>query len=201
MTTARDLALVSADPPGGAVVERGDLSLALAGAELIDLLAAGALTLDGTRLVPGGPPGTSDALLSEAAERLRDGGPGESVEDWLWRRGRDLAARYRAVLEEEGLVPPERRGRNPLRRHRDAAADPSAAARARERWASGDPVLGALAAAAGLTERGSEEQSDGLTDDHAAVLAAVLQAVTELAGERQRRTIEAAAFDNIWRGN
>jgi hypothetical protein len=32
------------------------------------------------------------------------------------------------------------------------------------------------------------------------VLAAVHQAVTELAAERQRRSIETAAFDNIWRG-
>ncbi|NEC51536.1 GPP34 family phosphoprotein, partial [Actinospica acidiphila] len=65
---------------------------------------------------------------------------------------------------------------------------------------SGEPVLGALAAAVGLTEQGGEAL-DGLDDERTTVLAAVLQAVTELAGERQRRTIEAAAFDNIWRGD
>lgn len=32
------------------------------------------------------------------------------------------------------------------------------------------------------------------------VLAAVDEAVTELAGVRQRRSIEDAAFDNVWRG-
>ncbi|MFE7986498.1 GPP34 family phosphoprotein [Streptomyces cellulosae] len=200
MTTARDLALVAADPRDRTVVEQGDLSLALAGAELIDLLDAEALTLDGTLLVPAGPAPTGDPLLSEAARWLADGGPGETVDDWLWRRGRDLAGRYRTVLEEEGLVEPERRSRNPLRRQRTAPADPSAARAAGERRSSGEPVLGALAAAVGLTGQGAEE-SDELDDERTTVLAAVLQAVTELAGERQRRTIEAAAFDNIWRGD
>ncbi|MGA5797048.1 GOLPH3/VPS74 family protein [Streptomyces cellulosae] len=200
MSTARDLALVAADPRDRTVVEQGDLSLALAGAELIDLLDAEALTLDGTLLVPAGPAPAGDPLLSEAAQWLADGGPGETVDDWLWRRGRDLAGRYRTVLEEEGLVEPERRSRNPLRRQRTAPADPTAARAAGERRSSGEPVLGALAAAVGLTGQGGEA-SDGLDDEQTTVLAAVLQAVTELAGERQRRTIEAAAFDNIWRGD
>ncbi|GHF06706.1 hypothetical protein GCM10018789_41000 [Streptomyces werraensis] len=199
MTTARDLALVAADPRDRTVVEQGDLSLALAGAELIDLLDAEALTLDGTLLVPAGPAPAGDRLLSEAAQWLADGGPGETVDDWLWRRGRDLAGRYRTVLEEEGLVEPERRRHNPLRRQHTAPADTSAIRAAGERRSSGEPVLGALAAAAGLTEQGGET-SDGLDDERTTVLAAVLQAVTELAGERQRRTIEAEAFDNIWRG-
>ncbi|MET9236312.1 GPP34 family phosphoprotein [Streptomyces cellulosae] len=200
MSTARDLALVAAGPQDRTVVEQGDLSLALAGAELIDLLDAEALTLDGTLLVPAGPAPAGDPLLSEAAQWLADGGPGETVDDWLWRRGRDLAGRYRTVLEEEGLVEPERRSRNPLRRQRTAPADPTAARAAGERRSSGEPVLGALAAAVGLTGQGGEA-SDGLDDEQTTVLAAVLQAVTELAGERQRRTIEAAAFDNIWRGD
>ncbi|MBT2873290.1 MULTISPECIES: GPP34 family phosphoprotein [Streptomyces] len=200
MSTARDLALVAADPQDRTVVEQGDLSLALAGAELIDLLDAEALTLDGTLLVPAGPAPAGDPLLSEAAQWLADGGPGETVDDWLWRRGRDLAGRYRTVLEEEGLVEPERRSRNPLRRQRAAPPDPTAARAAGERRSSGEPVLGALAAAVGLTGQGGEA-SDGLDDEQTTVLAAVLQAVTELAGERQRRTIEAAAFDNIWRGD
>ncbi|MFF8588384.1 GPP34 family phosphoprotein [Streptomyces althioticus] len=200
MTTARDLALVAADPRDRTVVEQGDLSLALAGAELIDLLDAEALTFDGTLLVPAGPAPAGDRLLSEAAQWLADGGPGETVDDWLWRRGRDLAGRYRTVLEEERLVEPERRSRNPLRRQRTAPADPSAARAAEERRSSGEPVLGALVAAVGLAEQGGEA-FDGLDDERTTVLAAVLQAVTELAGERQRRTIEAAAFDNIWRGD
>ncbi|MGA5705378.1 GPP34 family phosphoprotein [Streptomyces cellulosae] len=200
MSTARDLALVAADPQDRTVVEQGDLSLALAGAELLDLLDAEALTLDGTLLVPAGPAPAGDPLLAEAAQWLADGGPGETVDDWLWRRGRDLAGRYRTVLEEGGLVEPERRSRNPLRRQRTAPADPTAARAAGERRSSGEPVLGALAAAVGLTGQGGEA-SDGLDDEQTTVLAAVLQAVTELAGERQRRTIEAAAFDNIWRGD
>ncbi|BFO18058.1 hypothetical protein SHKM778_44460 [Streptomyces sp. KM77-8] len=40
----------------------------------------------------------------------------------------------------------------------------------------------------------------GLTDDQGVVVGSVYEAVTELAGERQRTSIEEAAFDNIWRG-
>ncbi len=77
-------------------------------------------------------------LLSEAAQWLADGGPGETVDDWLWRRGRDLAGRYRTVLEEEGLVEPERRSRNPLRRQRRAAR-PDGGPGGGERRSSGEP--------------------------------------------------------------
>lgn len=53
MTTAKDLFIIalhlgSPDRPVG----QGDLSLTLAGAELIDLVSAGAITLDGDRIVP-----------------------------------------------------------------------------------------------------------------------------------------------------
>ncbi|WP_425276349.1 hypothetical protein [Streptomyces carpinensis] len=42
MTTARDLALVALSLPSDRAVERGGLSLALAGAEAVDLLKSGA---------------------------------------------------------------------------------------------------------------------------------------------------------------
>ncbi|MDQ0841419.1 GPP34 family phosphoprotein [Streptomyces sp. V1I6] len=199
MSTARDLSMVAADPQTDSVVEQGDLSLALAGAELIDLIDAAAVTLDGDRLVPGGPPPAGDPLLVEAASLLIGSARRETVEDWLWRRGRDLAARYRTVLEDEGLVAPARPHRNPLRRTRPAPVDSSALLQARDRWTSGEPVIAGLAAAAGATELPSDTLA-GIADEHGAVLAAVHQAVTELAAERQRRSIEAAAFDNIWRG-
>ncbi|MGC2997338.1 GOLPH3/VPS74 family protein [Streptomyces sp. G35A] len=199
MTTARDLSLVATDPQTGSVVEQGELSLALAGAELVDLVDAASVTLDGDLLVSGGPPPADDPLLLEAASLLKRGAPHETVEDWLWRRGRDLAARYRTSLEDDGLVAPARRPRNPLRRTRPAPVDASALLLARDRLTSGDPVLAGFAAAAGVTEPPADTLA-GLTDDHAAVLAAVHQAVTELAAERQRRSIETAAFDNIWRG-
>ncbi|MFD4834115.1 GPP34 family phosphoprotein, partial [Streptomyces uncialis] len=41
MTTAKDLFIISLDPVAERSVGQGDLSLALAGAELIDLIGAG----------------------------------------------------------------------------------------------------------------------------------------------------------------
>ncbi|CAM5402649.1 GPP34 family phosphoprotein [Streptomyces violaceorubidus] len=67
MTTAHDLTIVSLEVPSDYPVERGDLSLALAGAELIDLLEAGTVTLDGLLLRPGSPSGSGDRLLDDAA--------------------------------------------------------------------------------------------------------------------------------------
>lgn len=52
MTTAHDLTIVSLEVPSDYPVERGDLSLALAGAELIDLLEAGTVALDGPSCDP-----------------------------------------------------------------------------------------------------------------------------------------------------
>jgi hypothetical protein len=200
MTTARDLALIAADPQTDPVVEQGELSLALAGAELVDLIDAGAVTLDGDLLMSGGAAPAEDPLLLEALSLLGPGAPRTTVEDWLWRRGRELAARYRTALEDEGLVARVRPHRNPLRRSRPAPVDSTALLSARDRRASGEPVLAGFAAAAGLSDRPADAAA-GLIDEHDAVLAAVHQAITELAAERQRRSIEAAAFDNIWRGD
>jgi Golgi phosphoprotein 3 (GPP34) len=52
MTTPRDLLMVAMDMEPGRPPEQGDLSLALAGAELIDLLGVQAIRLDGERIVP-----------------------------------------------------------------------------------------------------------------------------------------------------
>ncbi|BFO18057.1 hypothetical protein SHKM778_44450 [Streptomyces sp. KM77-8] len=106
MTTARDLSIVAADPGIRPAVEQGDLSLALAGAELVDLLDSGTVSLDGDRLVPWAQPPPDDAVLREAVTALLREAPYETVEEWLWRRGRGLAARYRETLEAEGLVAP-----------------------------------------------------------------------------------------------
>src|SRR3954451_14297758 len=51
--TARDLALVALSMPSDRTVAQGDLSLALAGAEAIDLLKSGALSMDRDHLMPG----------------------------------------------------------------------------------------------------------------------------------------------------
>lgn len=199
MTTPRDLLIVTMDMEPGRPVEQGDLSLALAGAEAIDLLAAEAIGLDGDRLVPGRRR-PDDPLLGAAAASLVREAPDESVADWLWRRGRGLSAAYRAALEAEGqLVRQPRRGIS-LRAGRLVPADTPARRRAGERWKSNEPVLVLLAEAVGGRDGRTGDSPDVADDTVATVLAAVNDALVELASVRQRRAIDEAAFDNIWRG-
>ncbi|MFF6998890.1 GPP34 family phosphoprotein [Streptomyces sp. NPDC008313] len=202
MTTPRDLFIVSLDVASGSPVEQGDLSLALAGAEVIDLLGAGALTLDGDHLVPGDHWTQDDPLLDAAAGALVRETARETVEDWLWRRGLGLYSAYLAVMEADGQVRRERGRRLAARAARTSAADSPARRRAADRWSSGDPVLTLLAAAVGIGRPDGEggELPDVTDDTIATVLAAVNDAVQELDGVRRRRAIEQAAFDNIWRG-
>jgi hypothetical protein len=200
MTTAHDLTIVTLEVPSDSPVERGDLSLALAGAELIDLLAAGAVELDGLDLRPVSPGGSGDRLLDAAAASLAGQDPAESVSDWLWRRGDGLAAQYLAAAgaDDGGRG---RRWRTAWRgADRPAPADPSARRRATDRWTGGDPVLVSLAAAVGVRHESADQFADPEDDRTATVLAAVHDAVVELAATRQRRSIEEAGFDNIWRG-
>jgi hypothetical protein len=196
MTTARDLAIVALDVTAGKPVGQGDLSLALAGAEVFDLLDAHALVLDGDRILPNAPSPTGDRLLDEAAEMLVRQEPYESVEDWLWRRGRGLSSAYVDDLERIGLTTRQRSRRITLRTGRPELVDSAARREAEERWAAGEPVLVALAAAAGI----GDEPAGELADETATVLAAVGDAVMELEAVRQRKAIEDAAFDNVWRG-
>ncbi|MCX4781946.1 GOLPH3/VPS74 family protein [Streptomyces sp. NBC_01264] len=201
MTTPRDLLIISMDAESGRTAEQGELSLALAGAEVVDLLAAGAVGLDGDDIVPtpGEPAALVDPLLDAAAASLVREAPYESVTDWLWRRGLGLSANYQAVLEEDGQLVRRRRRGFSLRAGELVPADSPARGRAEERWTSREPVLVLLTEAlGGGTDRGADAP-DVADDAVATVLAAVNDAVTELAGVRQRRAIENAAFDNIWR--
>jgi hypothetical protein len=199
MNTAHDLALLALGAAPDGPVEQGDVSLALAGAELLDLVEAGALQVDGDRIVPGSVPATGDVLLDEAAAALVRQEPYESVEDWLWRRGQGLSAAYDSDLEREGLATRSRGRRIPLRSGRTVLVDSPERERAETRLASGDPVLITLVAAAGIREEPSEAPE--VTDEVVTtVLAAVGDAVMELEGVRQQRAIENSAFDNIWRG-
>ncbi|WLW50661.1 GOLPH3/VPS74 family protein [Streptomyces sp. YU58] len=208
MTTARDLAIVALDAAAGRSVEQGDLSLALAGAEVLDLMEAGAVVLEGDRIRPGAPLPTGDRLLDEAAAALVRQEPYESVEDWLWRRGRGLSSAYADDFERVGLTARPRSRLIPLRAGRTVPVDSAARRQAEDRWAAGEPVLAALAAAAGLGDEPTVEPAEAPAEESEAlaggtattVLAAVGDAVLELEGVRQRRTIENAAFDNIWRG-
>ena len=201
MTTPRDLLIIAMDTVPNRPVERGDLSLALAGAEVIDLIEAEALVLEGDRIVPGLQPALADPLLEQAASSLERQAPYEAVGDWLWRRGRGLSAAYLAALESEGEVARRRHRWTPFRAGRPALADSPAHHEAVDRWTSDEPVLAALAAAVGI--RGEPPGDSQAEADEAVVtvLAAVNDAVMELGAVRQRKTIEEAAFDNIWRGD
>ncbi|MEK0097067.1 GPP34 family phosphoprotein [Streptomyces sp. NPDC056002] len=200
MTTARDLAIVAlADAPDHPV-EQGELSLALAGAEVFDLIEAKGLIVDGDRIMPSAQAPTGDRLLDEAAAALVRQEPYESVEDWLWRRGRGLSSAYVDELEREGLTTRPRGLRHPLRGGRAEPVDSQDRRRAEERWAAGEPVLVALAAAAGMRDAPADDAPELAGDAVTAVLAAVGTAVQELQAVRQRRAIEDAAFDNVWRG-
>lgn len=176
MNTARDLANTALARPDRSVGQ-GDLSLALAGAELLDLIAARALRVEEDHIVPGERTATGDRLLDEALAQLVGQEPYEAVEDWLWRRGRGLFAAYTDDLERTGQV-----------------------TRAQGRQlAAGGPVVAALATLAGMQDGPDGAFEDPADDATAAVLAAVGNAVTELEAVRQQRSIENAAFDNIWR--
>lgn len=200
MSTPRDLMIVAMDVAPARPLESGDLSLALAGAEVVDLIAAEAVALDGDRIVPNLHVPLEDRLLDEAAGSLVRETPYESVEDWLWRRGRGLSSAYLAALETEGVVARQRGRRIPLRTGRTALVDSPARRRAADRWAAGEPVLAQLAAAVGIRELPAEDTAKVEDETLVTVLAVVHDAVMELEAVRQRRSIEDAAFDNVWRG-
>ncbi|MFI6093154.1 GPP34 family phosphoprotein [Streptomyces sp. NPDC051218] len=198
MTTAKDLFLIASDLKHS--VGQGDLSLALAGAELIDLIGVGAVAVDGERIVPGGQPTLDDRFMVEAAAGLTRRAPYERIEDWLWRRGRDLAAAYQVALEESDELKPQRSGRLPFGSQRVEPVDTPARRRAVDRWKEREPVLAALASVVGIDDDRSGDEP-GLEDEAVTtVLAVVHDAVMELEAVRQRRTIENAAFANLWRG-
>ncbi|WP_344020802.1 GPP34 family phosphoprotein [Streptomyces luteireticuli] len=203
MTTPRDLMITVLDAPAGRPVAQGELSLALAGAELIDLLAAGAVTLDDDRIVPGPGPVPSDPVADRATAALIIQEPYETVEDRLWRRGRGLAPAYLAALEAEGDLTRQRSRSHwkPFQDGRTELADTPGRRRAAARRASDEPVLATLATALGIRDRDAEDAPPPADEAVRTVLAAVDDALTELAALRQRRAIEQAAFDNIWRGN
>ncbi|MFJ8751690.1 GPP34 family phosphoprotein [Streptomyces sp. NPDC102441] len=197
MTTAKDLFIIAMDPKHS--VGQGDLSLTLAGAELIDLIGAGAVALDGDRIVPDGPPTLDDRLMREAAAGLTRQAPYERIEDWLWRRGSDLSATYQAALEEDGELTPKRSGRLLFGSERMEPVDTSAHRRAADRGRE-EPVLAALASVIGVGVERSEDEP-GLDDEAVTTVVAVVHdAVMELEAVRQRRAIERAAFANVWRG-
>ncbi|MEV7415489.1 GPP34 family phosphoprotein [Streptomyces sp. NPDC089919] len=200
MTTAKDLFIIAMEPAARPSVGQGDLSLALAGAELIDLVDAGAAAVEGDRIVPGGAPPPAGGAIGEAAAGVRRQPPYERVEDWLWRRGRDLSAAYHDALERDGELTRKPAGRLRLGPDQAELTDTPARRQAAERWERQEPVLTALAAAVGLEAEVPEDEPAPADEAVTTVVAAVLDAVMELEAVRQRRSIEKAAFANVWRG-
>ncbi|MBO1329992.1 GPP34 family phosphoprotein [Streptomyces sp. VRA16 Mangrove soil] len=204
MTTVRALALLALGPTRERPVDPSDLSLALAGAEVIDLLGHGALTLDDDRMVPAPPVSTGDRLLDLAAASLTRDEPYETVEQWLWRRGVDLAPAYADDLEKAGLVPgrrgwlggPRRKGAARTSSETDSVSLPTAD----ESSAAREAALGVLTALLRIGEETPTVDENVLGDGVMTVLAAVGDAVTHLEALRLRRGVENDAFDNIWRG-
>ncbi|MBY8878955.1 GOLPH3/VPS74 family protein [Actinacidiphila acidipaludis] len=220
MTTSKDLLIVTMDMPSHLPVERGDLSLALAGAEAVDLLAAGAIRVETDRIVPGTPRrALGDPLLDEAAAAVVREKPYEVVDAWLWRRGRGLAQSYLDAMEAAGLLARESWRRwLVVRNSRLMLLDSAERRRAHHRWNADEPVLAGLATTIGVTDHRAEEESPQVGDAGAgdlgaddapagdtgvaAVLSAVAEAVAELAAERERRDgrLLDAAADNVRRG-
>ncbi|MGW7062144.1 GOLPH3/VPS74 family protein [Streptomyces sp. NPDC054904] len=201
MTTPRDLLIVTMGTAADHPAEKGDLSLALAGAEAIDLLGTRTIRLDGDLIVPDDDrPAPTDPLMAEAASSIVQEEPYESVTDWLWRRGRGLSAVYEAALEQEGLLARQRRRGLSFRVGPPELVESPARRRAVDRWRSEDPVLANLAETVGVRGDRTGDIPDVADEAVATVLAAISDAVVELASVRQRRAIDEAAFDNIWRG-
>jgi hypothetical protein len=211
MTTARDLLTVTIDMPSSLSVERGDLSLGLAGAELTDLLRVGAATVDRGRIVPGRKMPHTDPLLGEAAAAMSRTLPFETVDDWLWRRGRGLPAAYLAAFTDEGRLTRQRQRRwLVFGGSRMVLVDSAERRRAGHRWAADEPVLVALATTIGVTGSRPDPSppppdpsvevraplpadlppdlaAEVPNPDIAEVLSAVVHAVAELSEERRRR--------------
>lgn len=202
MTTSCDLLLVVMDSASTTQVESGDLSLALAGAELIDLAADGCVRLAGNRVLPGSGHNRPDGLLGGAVSAMVREAPFETVEEWLWRRGRGLSWRYVDALEADGLLIRPHRHRLLFKGEGRTLADSPLRRTALRRWESGDPVLVRLAHSLGI-DRGQPGRPPAPVDDSAdAVVAAVDRALAELADERDKREhrLEDAAAENRRRG-
>ncbi|MFH8625879.1 GPP34 family phosphoprotein [Streptomyces vietnamensis] len=198
MTTARELALFVLSLAPERAVEPGDLSLALAGAEAVDLLRSGSLALDGDRMAPRSDRATGDRLLDQALASVVRQQSWQTIRSWLWRRGKDLAETYVQDLERAGLLVRPRGHGLWLGSVRPLKADSPEPGRVR--LASADPVLAALTALLGVGDFPPDTTDDAVGGPSVAtVLAAVGDAVTELEAIRLRRGVEAEAFDNMWR--
>lgn len=199
MTTPQNLLMVTMDVPPSRPVDPEDLSIALAGAELIDLLEAQAIGLDSGHIVPGTQAVPDDHFLKQASASLDLTEPYESVGDWLCCRNRRALARsYTEALETEGLATWQRPPGHPFRRRELTLIDSPARRQAAERWTSAEPVLVTLADAIGVRRDEPHDSPDVADSAVATVLSAVGRALVTLKAERKEDLITQAELDNAW---
>ena len=107
-TLPEDLLLLCASPDDGRLRLPNHFRFAVAGGVLTELLAAGAATLDGTRLLllNPGPLGGHPALNAASAVLARHAGPprGARLRTCVNRLGRRAAEPYLASLVQRGLA-------------------------------------------------------------------------------------------------
>ncbi|WP_406387495.1 GPP34 family phosphoprotein [Streptomyces sp. NBC_00887] len=198
MTTPQNLLMITMDETSTRRVDPADLSVALAGAELIDLLEAKAIGLDNGYLVPGRQAVPDDHCLQQAMESLHLTEPYQLVSDWLGNREDMLVERYTAALETEDLATRRRPRGHPLRSREVVLVDSPAHRQALERWASAEPVLVALAASVGIRTEQPHRSAAETDEAVAAVLSAVEEALAGLAAEREESIITQAKLDGLW---
>lgn len=193
-----DLLMITIDEAPDHPVEPERLALALAAAELIDLLGAGAVDLDGGRIVPGRGAVPGDRFLEQAASSVTGSEPFELVGDWLWRRDRALADAYTGTLEPSGLAIRQRPPGHPFRRREITLTDSPGRRRATERRQSAEPVLSALTEAVGMP--GAETHGPGAAVGRpvSTVLSALRGVLEEWEAQRRERIIAQAELDRAW---
>ncbi|WP_328863230.1 GPP34 family phosphoprotein [Streptomyces sp. NBC_00306] len=198
MTTPKNLLMITIEVAPGHPVHPADLSLSLAGAQLVDLLEAGAIGLDKRHVVPGWQPVPPDRFLWEAATSLELTRPYQLVSDWLSSREDTLAAAYTAALEADGLAIRQRPRKHPFRRRELVLVDSPARREAVERWSASEPVLATLAGFIGIRREGQQGSPREVRGPVATILSAVQGAHVELEAERTERIITQAKLYEVW---
>ncbi|MEY9836169.1 GPP34 family phosphoprotein [Streptacidiphilus sp. EB103A] len=112
MTRGRELALLAWDDRTGELGGGPELGCALAGAELLDLLEAGRLGIHGANLAVLGrtqtEPHTGDPQFDRAIAVIKLIPEPKVIQAWIKRHAPGLRDSYRALLENEGAIAPQR---------------------------------------------------------------------------------------------
>ena len=159
MTRGRELALLAWNDRTGELDGGPELGCALAGAELLDLLEAGRIGVHGANLAVLGrtqtQPHTGDPQFDRAIAVIKLIPEPKVIQAWIKRHAPELRDSYRALLENEGAIAPQRGRRLGLiPTSRIALTDPSEREELIARLSlltTEDEPFAALAHRAGLT--------------------------------------------------